>query len=571
MNIDALMVLQRSDVDHIAENRERFADTRLLFIDAGILEAGLQAGLQNYELRRIQVAPDLLPLNLSETVVSAAAIDLALTEVREEVWGSGAFHGWDQGLLHVPLMRAHTLRGIARAIESSWPEQRLGLLRPANPAASHWDSMLSTDIVAANPARWSVVGSYPSGRYWSPAMLQVCFDFAGVRRLVEAGDGECLTHIPTCLYDAPAFEAAVSQTFTRNIDLPSLMWDVPLRRGTSFLLQRIEAVPIDADCVSYRERARQIFSERLARLIPSQAALTQQADAFASRCHLQAVNFVGLRRALAGSRPHFVLSDHDAGNNGPLFSVAAELDCAITVLPHSAYPTSLMPHARRVTAIELEGVGVPVRTVLGVPVPTRAVRFRASATAADRTAPRRVCLLLNSMEGDSLSYVDFFALIKFHKALAALCAAQEWALSVRLKPGSPGLNVVASALAMPTGYFLRTMAQPIDEVARDADICIAFGEPTSATIAFFNAGSLMLHVSDQQWPRDYRLTTPLAELMPTQGCDEAIAGLALLMRDSSLYSAKQRTQSGHYAERRIAVHDTIFTGRASSPPNPLTP
>lgn len=557
--VDALVVLQRSDVDHIAAHADRFAGCKLLFVDPGILDAALQAGLQNYELRRLDVGRDISALAYAQAMHRAAAIDLLLTEQRRALWGEGAFHGWDLGLLYLTLQRAYTMRALGRAIELAFPEPRLGLLRPANPALFNWDSMLSTDIVGADPARWSIVDRYPQGRHWTADLLEVCLDFDGIRRQAEAGRAACVTHIPTCFYDPVTYERAVTQAFETNIDLPGLYCDVPVRRGDETLLRRLGDANFDADCTAYRERALAVFLEQLAPLIPHRPALAQQAAAFARRSHLQAVNYVGLRRALARTRPHFVLGDHDIGNNGPIFTLAAELESPITVLPHSAYPTTLMPHAMRVTVVERDGLCVPVRTVLGQPVATRAVRFRATAEPQPRTQPRRMCLLLNTMLSEGLSYVELFALIGFHKSLAALCAQRGWDLSVRLKPSTPALSVVASALRMPPGYFTRSMRQALDDAAREADICVAFGEPTSATIAFFDAGSYLLHVSEQDWPSDYVITTPLKDtLMPSMRCAEALLALDALISDPALYARRQQAQAEAYARRRIGAHDTIF-------------
>lgn len=563
-NVDALVVLQRSDVDHIAANAERFAGAKLLFVDPGILDAALQAGLPDYELRRLDVSRDISALAYAQAMHLSASLDLELTEARRALFGHDGnthqFHGWDLGLLYLTLQRAYTTRAIGQAIEAAFPEARLGLLRPANPALFNWDSMLATDIVAADAARFSVVDGYAHGRYWNPAVLDLCFDFDGVRRAIEAGQGECITHIPTCFYDAQTFAGAIERRFAHNIDLPGMYCDVPVRRGNTMLLRRLGDMAYDPASTAYRERARQIFLRGLAPLIPQRAALEQQAETFARRSHLQAVNYLGLKRVLAGTRPHFVLGDHDIGNNGPLFTLAAERGSDITVLPHSAYPTTLMPHAQRVTVVERDGLQVPVRTVLGQPVATRPVRFRGTAPVPSRDAPKHLCLLLNTMLSEGLSYVELFALIGFFKSLSALAERHGWELSVRLKPSTPALNVVASALKMPAAYFTRTMQQSVEQVAQQADICVAFGEPTSATIAFFDAGSYLLHVSEQNWPADYVITTPLkGALMPSLRCDDAVAQLDALMRDPVLYAQRRQAQADGYARRRQGAHESLFT------------
>ena len=55
LNVDAVLVLQRSDVACIEQQRDRFAGVPLLCIDPGILDAVVQAGLPDYQLRRLEV------------------------------------------------------------------------------------------------------------------------------------------------------------------------------------------------------------------------------------------------------------------------------------------------------------------------------------------------------------------------------------------------------------------------------------------------------------------------------------------------------------------------------------
>lgn len=558
MNIDPILVLQRSDAEHIARHPERYAGSKLLFVDAGILDIGVQQGLQDYELRWVDITPDIVTLTHTESTVTAAAIDLAMTQVRQEMWGPGEFHGWEQNLLYQPLQRAHYARQLGRIIERTWPERRMGLLRPNNPVMSHWDSMIAPEMLLANPERWSIVDTYDRPNLEYTQTLAHCFDFDGIRAEVDAGRAACLTHITTCFYDAAAFEAAVSAKFAHNIDLPGVNWDVPLRRGNTFFLRPLASLPPDLECLAYRERARQVYLEHLGRLIPSRAALHQQADLFARRSHLQAVNFTGLRKALAGSRPHVVLADHDVGNGGVLFSIAAELGSDVTVLPHSSYPTSLMPHRQRVTVIERDGIGVPVKTVLGEDVPTRAVNFRPLPKVPERKVTQRLCLLLNAMTNEGLGYVDFFALLKFHKALVALCSEHGWEFQVRMKPSSCALHVTASVFGTSPAELVQTMNLPIEDVAKDADLCVAYGEPTSAAITFFNAGSLMMHVSDQRWPTDYRVTSPLRALMPTQTGAEALASIEKLIRNPAFFSETRDAQVAQYRQRSATVHNSIF-------------
>ena len=567
VNADAVLVLQRSDVACIEQQRERFAGVPLLCIDPGILDAVVQAGLPDYQLRRLEVPASISSRAYTQALTLASSIDMALTAERQQLWDCATLHGWDQSLLYLTLQRAFTQQALGRAVEQSFPEGCLGLLRPGNPALFHWDAMLYTDIVAADAARWSVVARYPQGRTWNPAVLDLVPDTAALQAqlgaLAAAPGLVALTHIPTCFYDARTFAQAIEGAFAHNVDVASTYCDVPVRRPGAPALRPLQPGDLDARSLRYQERARGVLFEALRTLVPNRQALDQQVEAWARRCLLQAVTFTGLRRALASwpqSRPmQLVISDHDVGFHGPLFSVAGERAWPITVLPHSAYPTSVMPHGQQVTVVERDGVGVPVRTVLGAPVACRAVRFRAPVQMVARGRPRRLCLLLNTMLAEGISHVEIFALMGFHRQLAALCEQNGVVLEVRAKPGAPALGVLAGALRVPAADLAQAVQKPLDEAARQADICVAFGEPTSATSAFLDAGSYLIHVSQQDWPLDYLITTPLkGSVMPSFNCEEAVAHLQRVLSEPARYAQLQQAQVAHYASRRQGAHEHIF-------------
>jgi hypothetical protein len=560
--IDALFVLQRSDVIHLAAHQERYADTRMLFVDPGILDAAVAAGFRHYEFRRLDVGADIATAVYAEAQARASRIDQLLTRERVRLFGRGQWSGWDQAHLYLFFQRALTIERIGHAAEAQFPEARLGLLRPSNPQLFNFDSMLSTEIVAGNSARWQVIDRYDAGRFWNPAMLEWCFDAEGVRA-AAAGGLDALTHIPTCFYDARWFAQAIEATFPRSVDLPGLYCDVPVRRADTLMLKRLdELTPAQRSpvCELYAERARRLFVDELQGLVPDRAALDLQAATLARRCLMQAINYHGLYAALEGRKPRVVVADHDTGNNGPLFSLAHALRAPVTVLPHSAYPTSPLPHADNVEAVELPGFAPPVRTVLGQPVARRAVAFRARPQAQARPAAKRVCLLLNTMQSEGLSYIDFFGLIGFYKGLRALCAHHDRDLVVRLKPSTPALNVVSGALGEPAGFFQRTMAQALDELAAEADICVAYGEPTSGTVTFLDAGSYVMHVGDQHWAADYVITPPYVSdgLVPSYGGAAALQALDALFASNARYLECQAAQATAYAARCRATHDTLF-------------
>ncbi len=567
--VDALLVLQRSDVAHLEAHRERFADLPLLCTDPGILETVLQAGFTNYELRRLDAGRDMPARVYTETVARATTIDLLLTREREQLWGPGSFLGWDRGVLFQPLHVMLTAQALRPVVERDFPEQRIGLLRPDNLLLFNFDSAVQAEIYAADGQRWSFVDRYPAGRFWNPLQLTACFDFDAIAAIAARGPVPAITHLGSCFYDVKAFTQAVSEAFASNLDLPSIYCDVPVRRGPLLLkdIATLKPEQIDPSCVLYREAARRVFTEQLADLIPSRHTLAAQADVLARRAYLQAINFLGLKRALAGQRPHLVIADHDNGHLGPLFSLADALGSEITVFPHSGYTNAALPHAHRVTAIERDGYGARVATLLGQAVPTRAVRFRATQPAQHRPALKRLTILVNTMYSDGQYHIDLFGLRALFRGLQAICAQRGAELAVRLKPSTPAINVVSGALGAPAEFFLRTTQPSIDDIARDTDLCIAWGELTTGSINFLDAASLVLHVSEEDWPTQLAPQAPFLQerLVRSLHIDQALQLVQQLFDQPAEYTRLQQLQAARYAQRRADAHDTFFSSSPTSP------
>jgi hypothetical protein len=230
------------------------------------------------------------------------------------------------------------------------------------------------------------------------------------------------------------------------------------------------------------------------------------------------------------------------------------------VLPHSGYATSALPHGRRVTAVERQGFGAAVRTTLGQPVAVRPVRFRSTPAAQPRASAARVCLLLNTMQSEGIGHVDFYPLVVFYRRLAALCAQAGADLQVRLKPSTPALSVVAGAFGQPPAWFQATFSRPIEDVAVEADLTIAYGEMTSGVATFLDAASLVLHASEQHWPADTLITPPYVRdgLVASMDGAAALAFVATALADPAHYRRAQGEQAAAYAARCRHAHDALF-------------
>lgn len=330
--IDALLLLQRSDVIHLAADPTRWAGVPMLCIDPGTLDAALQAGFTQGQMRRLDLDPDLPARVYAEALTRASALDQALTRERRVLLASNSatpFSGWDQMLLYLSLQRAFMARALGESIAAQWPNERLGLLRPDNAQMMNFDGLLSTEMAAVDPQRFTVVGHYSGVRFYDRNMSALAWHTESLKQMAQAEGGvDGVAHIATCFYDAQAFAQQIRAAHPRLLDLPGTYCDIALmpRRPAFMRVADAPAHTFDGAPLRYAERARAVYREQLAPWMPSRAALDAQCALWAERSQQQALNHLGLLRALEGQRPRFIVADHDTGQLGPIFSAAAALD-----------------------------------------------------------------------------------------------------------------------------------------------------------------------------------------------------------------------------------------------------
>lgn len=562
--VDALLVLQRSDVIHLYANRERFDGLPLIFIDAGTLEDAVQLGLKNYTLRRLPVDPDLQGRAVSEAKALSLLVDQRLSRLRRILFDGRIFDGWDMPLFFSPLLRLLVARQIGQACEQAFPEHRLGLLRPDNPQQFYFDSCSVPDLVGCNPARWCIIDTYPSGRNYVPHAYSLCFDTDGIASILNEAIPDAISHVPTCFHYAERLTQEFADRYPVSIDLPSIAWDVPIRRNRT-LLRPIDAEPYpDPACEIYAERSRNVLEEVLGDLWPQASSREQQLQTWSQRCRMQAIDYVNLRRvllpALRHRRPEFVLCDHDTGHNGVLFSLAEQMDSRILVLPHSAHPTQALPHARRVLAIERAGFGAVGHTVLGQRVPTRPVRWRSIPVRRQHSHLQCVCLLLNACHTEGLTFDDVLGLGDFYRALTEVCESRNLDLVVRLKPGSAAINVMAGALRVPHLRLYENLKKPLEQLAECTQLCIVYGEPSTAVMTFLDAGAYAIYASRAPWPLDLEICTPpVADgLVPSLRLDECLTLVQKLADDPEFFMKSSADQAYSLLDRGSEAYDTLF-------------
>lgn len=581
MTVDAVLVLQRSDVVRIAAAPQRFAAARLVFVDPGLLDDAAQRGLTQRgacEFRRLDLGRDLQARVASEAIARATLIDLQLSAERERLFGGDgghgaeqAFTGWDVGLFFLALQRAALARALAKAVAASFKEQSIGLLRPSNPQQMYFDSFVSADLVGQDPQRFSIVDRYDDARWQRPDAYDRVLDAQAMGAVLARGVISLVSHVPTCFYDRAWLAEQVARSHAYTLDLPSPFWDVPLHRGAPPLVVARAGLAMPAEVAEYGQRVVRVLEPLLADLLPQPRAREEQLAAWAARSRWQALNFLQLKAAFprlarSAPAPDFLVADQDSGLNGPLFSIADRLGASITVVPHSGHASMLLPHCRRVAVVERAGYGCAPRTLLGQAVPVRPVRFnqqarrRVPAQAPHGARLKTLTLLLNSMNTEGLSHVDAHALAEFYRPLAALCERAGVLLVLRPKPGAPALAVLAGALGVAPAQLAGAVQQPLAELAEASELCVAWGEPTTGIAPFLDAGCLVLQVMRERWPVDYLVCMPLVRdgVVPTLEPAQALAAIGRCIEQPAALAADTLRQSAAFDARAAGAHEHLF-------------
>jgi hypothetical protein len=133
-------------------------------------------------------------------------------------------------------------------------------------------------------------------------------------------------------------------------------------------------------------------------------------------------------------------------------------------------------------------------------------------------------------------------------------------LLVRLKPGSACLPVAAGALGVTPQVLQSIMELPLGQLAEATDVCISYGELTSAVIDFFESGSYVMHVTEEVRSIDLLNSSNLSTLLTLHSLpgQEALKHLDEQLTDATHYSAELANQRNEFSARLTATDGSLF-------------
>lgn len=508
-----IYLAQLSDVGYLSDNMHLVKNSSLICTDPYIMEVAQSRNLKNLQLKRLYVEQDFQQRIVTEAYVRSIALDGKLERLRRETLDHYPHPGWDAQLYCMFLQKVLTSRDLAPSIDKMLEGMgACGVFSPSTAQQLYFDSRTSISVMNDNSESLYIIDYYDDSPNWRADINDWTFNFGAIRSRLSRGMLNAVVHIPTCFHQKDYFSKFIRNKYKNFADLPSLMWDVPIRRTADDLLVKWK-LQIDADISSkiqhYTRLARLVWIEELKDLIYDKNDLAIQVEFFLDRCAMQAATYLCAKEVFTKGLD-IVISDHDLGYMGPLFSAARIKSNDIVVLPHSlvTVPTSFIPHGERLTLIQAYQRKHRMTSIFGdeiIVVQDNSIQQQLMASRSHLGGNRklRICLLLNTLYSTGISYVDIFEIRSLYRSLKEYCDSKNYDLFVRPKPSGFTPLVLSKTLEIPLENVLEWNGLAMCEVVARTDLCICFGEETTALSSFHAAGVDTILYWNQRYPNHY--------------------------------------------------------------------
>lgn len=511
----AFLILQLSDLDHLVQNRQVVNQLTLVAIDAFLMERAHSLGFTATQLRRVRIQSDFQIKILSRAVAESTLLDLRLSEIRESCFDDIPHPGWDGALFALFLIRAYTIRYLARSIKDSLKDfSQINVFAPTNPQYLYFDSSIPPELLSLEDQKFNIISRYAINQPAIDAHTKSTFNFKKIRDEIHRNNKiNALVHIPTCFHHKDQTKSFIENIASNYIELPSPIWDVPINRKpgeTHFVSAGNSEYALNPIVLDYHRQAFPVWKEALQNALGAEFNVSNQANFFSEISKNQAITYMELRGVI-NNKIKLIIADHELGMRGPLFSAARHAKSQIYILPHSTVtsPLALLPHSENVTLIQGVGENVQKYSIHGEKINISVnegfcrTRIGRTSTKNNQKDRRTLCLLLNQIYSNGMFHVDVFALRELHEFLKSFCDKREINYIIRPKISGLAPKVLSNIFGASQNQIVEWAAMPLADFIEKTDICVNFGELSSATIEFRQNNSIVLGYDSHMYSYKY--------------------------------------------------------------------
>lgn len=374
-----------------------------------------------------------------------------------------------------------------------------------------WDKLLlSQQDVKFNVLIHDIPGQYYAPSFWPAVLLLERLNAMNIpfsaynynssdntTQLIPAGgnfDGNldryhAFVNLPTCIYDAPFYEEEINAAAENVLNFQSMHWNVNFSTLRSVglcsveealgKLSSVDQLAINECTASITHILTKVFS----RYILTQDYVIRQAGFLAKQYQAQIVFYFSLVKEFSSAPPRkVILSNHDAGLNGPFTSFAAKYNIPIIFLPHAkVFNWPITSSYSNITALTHPMQGGLVTNLEGKRVATHAITFPEVQcnSFSPVTSLKSVGLILNNFSSDGYTLTDLTEYSEGVKKIIAWCNRYGIKCRPRVKPSGTCINWLIEAVGLDGAELIMNAQSVISDFTKECDICLMFDCPTS--------------------------------------------------------------------------------------------
>jgi hypothetical protein len=485
---DIVVVLHSEAMLCVKQVCTGLSDYEVQLFDPILGDAALAAGLQNVKLFTKLAGPSY---GAMEAAAHASALALENELDAAQASDSGvSIAGWQHLNLYYLFLALGWYAGLWERLGPHMGGGRIHVLLNDNPAQYYFNSFIpALTLICHFQERGRDVTAYDYGAKGdAPCRVP---DFRG-EPLRDAARS-LLVHLPTCIYDVDYFRDELRAAGRPIIDLQARLWDtvidlhrrVPLADADDVFAGLTPA--LQRRVAAFERALEEVLRRRLAPLLRLEQFSIRQVSHIVRSYRSQLIAYIELHRAFAAGGPaKLVLSQHDAGFQGPLLTFARDRSIPVVLLPHSKVSEDIEFRGAGITCLIHPMQGHEIRDRDAAPVRTLTLNFPEWFTGSNAAGAglRTLALVLNSQTLNGIPFAPADGYLDGIKRVAAWCAAHGIELKIRCKPGYTLFGLLSVYLGVNADALARNVNEPMDDFVRGCDLCLMYDLPTSGSMYF---------------------------------------------------------------------------------------
>lgn len=425
------------------------------------------------------------------SLAEAAEIEAGFDEARIASGCEIPILGWRFLSYYYFSKTARWYSALAEWLGERFSGRRVHFFTGDHPAEFYFDSFLAPTILISHLSRHGVEcisHGYTNSRTVTYPVLDLSASAA-------SGISGCdLVHLPTCFYDHEYFSAELRAAGRHLIHLESPYWDVPVEAECKVGLADPDAVMTSFE---HRERSavdnftasmRSVGDRIMTPFFDFSDFRATQAQHLAQRYRSQLITYIALQRHFEkGSLARLVISNHDTGIHGPLIAFAEQRGLQVVMLPHSKVSMDIEFRCTNLVVFTHPIQGHPIHGPRGQIIHHTAVRYpEVFRGSSEKSRPLRVVsLVLNDTSLSGIPFAPAEAYLSGIGQMVAWAERNQLFLKVRVRPGATIIRLLTKMFGMDPAQLTRQVEEPMEDHAKNCDICLMYEMPTSGSLYFF--------------------------------------------------------------------------------------